>query len=432
MRKENRYYDLFPRIVGADRKTEITVLPLFEHCEFAPGASYEIVVCPMEFRHLPDAQDGVVVPVTPKGKALKFQYRFAEEQQFRVLLRQTGSKDQEPVAEFRIYALEEDLFIRRPYKGELHTHSNRSDGAESPAYVAAHNRTAGMDFLAITDHGQYAPSIEAINAYKNAHADLKLFPGEEIHPGNFAVHTVNFGGNFSVNECLRDKHRFDTEVAAIEKEIPPFAREEDGFTHAASLWTYRKIQEAGGLSIFCHPYWVHRHRYNTPEELTTRHLQEIPFDAYEITSGFDPFYDDANSLQVARYHETRAEGRRLPIVGVTDCHSVHGNAFGTGCTVVLSLSPDLQDLIQSVKGLFSVAMETFPGTPLRVHGPFRLVKYVHFLAREVFPHHDELCMEEGRLMLAHAAGDSTAAKGLHALQGQTSRLYDHYWADTKH
>jgi hypothetical protein len=40
----------------------------------------------------------------------------------------------------------------RFYRGNLHTHSNRSDGARTPEAVCAHYRDAGYDFLALTDH----------------------------------------------------------------------------------------------------------------------------------------------------------------------------------------------------------------------------------------------------------------------------------------
>ncbi len=40
----------------------------------------------------------------------------------------------------------------RFWRGNLHTHSDQSDGALSPADVALRYRAAGYDFLAITDH----------------------------------------------------------------------------------------------------------------------------------------------------------------------------------------------------------------------------------------------------------------------------------------
>jgi predicted metal-dependent phosphoesterase TrpH len=37
------------------------------------------------------------------------------------------------------------------YKGNLHTHTNNSDGVLSPAQMAEQYRAAGYDFLCITD-----------------------------------------------------------------------------------------------------------------------------------------------------------------------------------------------------------------------------------------------------------------------------------------
>ena len=47
-----------------------------------------------------------------------------------------------------------DVFQRpgKFFRGNLHTHSTRSDGMLAPEAVAAHYRDAGYDFLALTDH----------------------------------------------------------------------------------------------------------------------------------------------------------------------------------------------------------------------------------------------------------------------------------------
>ena len=44
------------------------------------------------------------------------------------------------------------------YKGNLHTHTTRSDGRKSPEEVMALYRDHGYDFLALTDH--WIPSEE--------------------------------------------------------------------------------------------------------------------------------------------------------------------------------------------------------------------------------------------------------------------------------
>jgi hypothetical protein len=54
-----------------------------------------------------------------------------------------------------IYSLKEDLYERRPLKGDLHIHTTVSDGCESPEMVSVYYRKAGHDFIALTDHNAY-------------------------------------------------------------------------------------------------------------------------------------------------------------------------------------------------------------------------------------------------------------------------------------
>ena len=97
---------------------------------------------------------------------------------------------------------------RKPYRGDLHMHTCRSDGTESPAVVAANYRALGYDFLAITDHHRYYPSLEAMEAFSGLKTGYTLLPGEEVHlPGN-PVHIVNFAGRYSVNGLLTCKEQY--------------------------------------------------------------------------------------------------------------------------------------------------------------------------------------------------------------------------------
>ena len=158
--------------------------------------------------------------ISPQDGNLLVPCQFASEQEYLLAIR---TEQDEPVAEFRLYALEEDLFARRPYKGDTHMHTYYSDGKESPAYLAASCRKIGMDFIAITDHRQYAPSLEAMRGIPDTPSDLRIFPGEEVHPPENRVHIVNFGGSFSVNE-LFESEAYRTEVAAIAEKLTYPAR----------------------------------------------------------------------------------------------------------------------------------------------------------------------------------------------------------------
>jgi hypothetical protein len=425
MKKEHRYYDVFPRIVPAHQQTMVTIHPRFDPFRFQNGNSYLVSLIPSEgLAGEVQWPDSLVLELSPQDGDLLVPCQFASEQEYLLVIH---TKQDEPVVEFRMYALEEDLFLRHPYKGDTHMHTYYSDGKESPAYLAASCRKIGMDFIAITDHRQYAPSLEAIQAFQSTPSDLRIFPGEEVHPPENRVHVVNFGGNFSVNE-LFDADSYRTEVAAIAEKLNYLPAGIDRYPFASCLWTFDKIRQAGGLGIFCHPYWYSRQRFDVPITLTDLLFEHQPYDALEVLGGYHLHESEANVLQVARYHELRTQGKRIPIVGASDSHGCeNGQLFGWYYTIVFSPTLDLPDLITSIKDCYSVAVEALPHEMVRAFGPFRLVSFAMFLLREVFPAHDELCLEEGRLMLAHAAGDPQAAPSLQPLQGRTDQLYDHLW-----
>ena len=427
MRNDNRYFDVFPRIVKTGQETTITIRPLFDHVRFA-AEPFEVVIYASEGGRTQTAKmPSTSLEPVPVNGDMQVRYRFDSEQEY-VLLIGSGPR---AWAEFRLYALDDDLFSRRPYKGDFHIHTIHSDGKESPAYVAGAGRRIGLDFMAITDHRTYAPSLEAIRAFEDVPIDLRLYPGEEVHPPDNPVHIINFGGSFSVNALfIDDADAYLDGVQAITDALDDFPPDTDRYTYASCVWSFDKIREGGGLAVFCHPYWFAGHRYDVPEALTTLILDRQPYDALELIGGYHPFEVESNMLQVARYNDERARGKRIPIVGVSDAHGCEtGELFGWYYTVVFAPSADLPDLIQGIKDLYAVAVEALPGQTPRAHGPFRFAKYAQYLLREIFPLHDDLCVEEGRLMLAHVAGDTRAVDILRAYQGRTAALYDHLWAN---
>jgi len=307
-------------------------------------------------------------------------------------------------------------------------HSFRSDGKESPPCVAGSCRRIGLDFMAVTDHKQYAPSLEARDAFRDIDTDLQIFPGEEIHPPDNPVHIVSFGASSGITELMADTERYRAEVDAVRQQMGELPPGVDSYQYASAVWAFGKIREAGGLAVYAHPYWFTQHTYQPAGPLTTHLFSTQPFDAVEVCGGFHAHELDSNKLQTVRYYEERAQGRTVPIVSVSDAHGCEtGSLFGWYYTVVFSVSNTLPDIINGIKDLYSVGVEALPDETVRVHGPFRLVKYTLYLLREVFPEHDELCFEEGRLMLAYLAGDHLAAEQLNMLKGRCAMLYDRYW-----
>ena len=165
-----------------------------------------------------------------------------------------------------------------------------------------------------------------------------------------------------------------------------------------------------------------------PAGLTDLLFDRQPFDALEVIGGYYVHESESNHLQVARYHTEQARGHKIPIVGASDAHGCERpELFGWYYSIVFAASPELPDVIGAVRDLNAVAVEAVNGQPARAFGPFRLVCYAQFLLREVMPRHDALCVEEGRLMVAHAAGDASAVERLRVLSRQVDRLYASLW-----
>ena len=280
----------------------------------------------------------------------------------------------------------------------------------------------------------YLPSLKTIQAFEGVPVDLNIFPGEEVHLPNTMVHIVNFGGQESVNMGGPDDHEPHTEeIKALVERLSPLPQGVDPMAYAECVWAFDRIRETGGLGIFCHPHWVTAKRYHPGMPLTNLLFETQPFDAYEVIGGYGPDCD-SNTLQAALYYEHVAAGKKIPVVGVTDTHTCDDEAtdrFAWFYTIVFAPSCEYADLAGSIKDLYSVAMEHISHDRPRPVGPRRLVQFALFCEREIFPMHDELCLEEGRLMQSYAAGDDSAVELLATMQGRTRQLYDRLWASAE-
>ena len=69
------------------------------------------------------------------------------------------------------------------WRGNLHTHSTRSDGILEPAEVCRRYKAEGYDFIALTDHfiGRYDYPLTDTRAYRDS--DFTTILGAELHSG---------------------------------------------------------------------------------------------------------------------------------------------------------------------------------------------------------------------------------------------------------
>lgn len=416
-------YNVFPSVVESGVESEILIQPRGDHASFCDGTDYEMKFVPMECCNVSYelsrfAGDFNTMAVRSEHGCIRVRYRFEEEQEWSVIIQEKENPSWKRT--FHIYSVFKDLVGKKAFKGDFHSHSNRSDGNEAPAIVTANYRKAGFDFMAITDHYRWKPSKEAIDIYKNVDIDLKLFLGEEVHvPGNY-IHAINFGGKFSLNELYENnKEEIDSKINEMAEKLSVPAGI-NALEYAYRKWIADNIRESGGLSILVHPFWICCDEYNMQTKMTDYLFETNCFDAFEVLGGQSIW---ENNMQTALYNEERAKGRKIPIVGSSDSHGTEPPVwFNTIKTVLISEDLKFERIYQNIKELYSAAVETAGGECYRVDGPYRIVKYALFLLRYYFPRHDELCYEEGRLMKDYVCGNQEAKAQLSQLSGRTEKF----------
>ena len=451
-------WDVYPKVFVQGKKTRVHIRSLKTRDAFEPGQEYTVAVCAMDGGSpwaYPKTADFRTLQVrTDVEGAFSFEYVFPSEQEYRIRVMNSEGRILE---QFPVYCVGPDLAGRYPLMGDLHLHTTRSDGHEEPEVVCANYRGDGYDFLAITDHERYYPSLEAMAFYRDVPTELVIVPGEEVHPQKVdgmcdEVHIVHFGGNYSVNalvegtatrekgtdwtwrslssDCpeVMSKEAYDRMMRArmSQQEIPEGL---DPYPVAGCRWVFEEIRKAGGLGIFAHPNWI-SDVFHVPEKVTDYIMASGMFDAFEVLGGEN--YFEQNGFQTARYYEERAKGRRFPVVGSTDSHSsLPGNPNARICsTIVFSEKNERGALVESVRGGWSVAVDTI-SREFRLVGESRLVRYGTFLLRQFFPMHDALCFEEGRAMKQYACGTSgekeEALRVLAAMYGRVARQREKYF-----
>ncbi len=455
-------FDVFPKVFVAGKETQIHIRALGGRPLFQPDTDYRLVICALEQGSAelwPDNADFRARNVRSDADGnFTFSHTFDSEQQYFLRIAQTD--DGKVLAAFPVYCVAEDLCGRYPFRGDLHIHTTGSDGSQTPEVVCANYRRHGYDFMVVSDHNRYYPSLRAIEFYKDIPTELTIVPGEEVHLTKVygqrnPVHIVNFGGEFSVNALVEgtatEEAGTDLSVRAIRREnvpdvmtIPQFEALMQKLADEADLpegvakipyvmckWIFDRIHDANGLGIYAHPNWITGYAYHVPEVFTDYIMQTKPFDAFEVLGG-ESYYEQ-NGFQTVRYYEEMAKGRRFPVVGSTDSHSSYPSNKGAFIcsTIIFSPENERKALIAAVKDFYSVAVDTI-SREFRLVGENRLVRYGCFLLKEYFPLHDELCYEEGRLMKQTATGTpqekEEAIRLLGILHGRMQRHREKYFA----
>jgi len=119
------------------------------------------------------------------------------------------------------------------YRGNVHVHTNRSDGLSSPEHVVEWYRSHGYDFLVVTDHNLQVVTDDLVERYARPDEFL-LLPGVEVtdHFERRPVHVNGLGVRKAV------------EPQGGESVSGVIRRDRD------------EIERAGGLAVLAHPNGV--------------------------------------------------------------------------------------------------------------------------------------------------------------------------------
>lgn len=425
MKNQNSKYLVTPGVVQTGVKTLVTITPLESNYYFSETHEYEIAIHPMTTKRELEADIPDFV-LKGMGGILEFEYSFAGEGEYYIKIfgREDGIR-QDKIVILSIYAVRDDLFVLRPLRGDLHIHTIRSDGKEMPGIVAANYRAAGFDFIAITDHNRYFPSVEAQEFVANFDTDFTVLNGEEVHTPGSSVHIVHVGGRSSVAEkYVRQGEQFEADIEKIESGLA-----EDKYTKklARAIWATENIHDAGGIAIFPHPYWIND-VYNVPDELIVILLRSGMFDAYELIGGMEI---GGNNLSVAKYNDLRVDGLNIPVVASSDSHgTVDYPRFGSYYTVLFAAENSRDSIITAVKNGLSVAVEAVEGTGgknYRVYGGYRLVSYARYLIDNYFTETERLYVSQGKYMRDSLIGIPGALDAANACSKYSRKFYDMFF-----
>jgi hypothetical protein len=212
----------------------------------------------------------------------------------------------------------------RFYKGNLHTHSTRSDGARSPAEVCAAYREAGYDFLALSDHflPQFGFPVTDTRPFRSAGFTTLL--GAEVHAPATALGEM-----------------WHILATGLPLDFAPTQPGESGPVLA------ERCLAAGAFVTLAHPAWY---------GLTVADAESIPradaIEVYNHTSAVRTDRGDGWGLLDAML----ARGHRLTACATDDAHFKCNDFFG-GWMMVKAESLEPEALLAALRAGHSYATQ---------------------------------------------------------------------------
>lgn len=204
----------------------------------------------------------------------------------------------------------------RFWKGNLHAHSDRSDGAIAPSAVFGKYRAAGYDFIALTDHYLERFGFPIFDGRAESHDRFTILPGAELHA------PANSRGD--------DWHIL---AVGLPLDFAPTAAEETGAQLA------RRAKAAGAFIAIPHPHW---------SQLTLADVEALDFahaiEVYNHTS----FVNCDRGDGLVLYDSALIAGHRMGAIATDDAHFHVEDAHG-GWIMAKAASNAPDDLLQALR-----------------------------------------------------------------------------------
>ena len=189
--------------------------------------------------------------------------------------------------------------MKKFYKGNIHTHTNKSDGDENPIKVTEWYKAHGYDFLVLTDHNH-----RTILDYGNTTETLVtplMIPGEEV--------TLSF---------QKDDVAVPIHIngIGIERVVEPIQAETFVSTIQANV---NSIKEAGGIASINHPNY--KWAYTTSELIQVDGATAI--EVFNGHSGSNGYGGKTKSSSELIWDAILSAGKLIYGVATDDSHHYH-------------------------------------------------------------------------------------------------------------
>lgn len=213
-----------------------------------------------------------------------------------------------------------DLPWSRPgrfYKGNVHTHSTRSDATRDPEAVCAEYRENGYDFISLTDHflDQYDYPVTDTRRFRSERFTTIL--GAELHAGE-----IEAGG------------RWHIVAVGLPLDFEPPSEAEDGPGLAA------RARAAGAFVALAHPAW---YALTLDDALSVEAAHAV--ETWNETCRW--LNDRADSWHLL--DQLLVRGRRLTAIATDDAHFHERPDWRAAWVQVRAASLDPDALLESLK-----------------------------------------------------------------------------------